>query len=171
MEPRIVHGEQLILLGLSFYGDPFQTSAGWTEENEIGRLWKRFMVFLEGHRNQLPQIVDPDTCYEVHIESEERVITGNYEIFVGVAIKQIEHLPVTTLVKVLPATDYAIFTLQGEQISSDWHKLIYLDWLPRSGYEFAHNYSFQLYDHRFKGLNNLAESTLDVYMPIRKIAG
>ncbi|KAA3655920.1 MAG: AraC family transcriptional regulator [Chloroflexi bacterium] len=170
MEPRIVHREQLLLLGLSFYGDPFQSSAGWTEENEIGRLWKRFTVFLENYKNLLPQIVNPTASYEVHIESDERVVTGNYEIFVGVAIQQIKQLPVTTLVKVLPATDYAVFTLQGEQIISDWHKLIYVDWLPQSGYEFAYDYSFQLYDHRFKGLDNLAESTLDVYMPVRKIA-
>lgn len=170
MEPRIVHGEQLILLGLSFYGDPFQSNAGWTEENEIGRLWKRFTVFLKNHKELLPQIANPNASYEVHIDSDERVVTGSYEIFTGVAITQIENPPVDALIKVLPATDYAIFTLQGEQINSDWHKLIFVDWLPYSGYEIAHDYSFQLYDRNFKGLDNLAESTLDVYMPVRKKA-
>ena len=42
MEPRIVESERIILVGFSFFGDPFALSAGWTEENEIGRLWQRF---------------------------------------------------------------------------------------------------------------------------------
>ena len=126
------------------------------------------MVFLKNHKELLPQIVNPSASYEVHIDSDERVVNGSYEIFTGVAINQIENPPIDALIKVLPATDYAVFTLQGEQIASDWYKLIYVDWLPDSGFEIAHNYSFQIYDSNFKGLDNLAESTLDVYMPVRK---
>jgi predicted transcriptional regulator YdeE len=37
MEPVIIEKDQMALLGFSFYGDPFRPSAGWTEENEIGR--------------------------------------------------------------------------------------------------------------------------------------
>ena len=40
-------------------------------------------------------------------------------------------------------------------------------WLPASGYESAHDYLIELYDQRFKGLENLAESELDVYVPVR----
>jgi hypothetical protein len=43
MEGRIEDRPLTILAGLSFFGDPFAQSAGWTEENEIGRLWTRFM--------------------------------------------------------------------------------------------------------------------------------
>ena len=169
MKPRIVQKEQMMLLGLSYYGDPFQSSTGWTEENEIGRLWKRFMAFWDGGGKQWPHIVDPSTLYEVHIESGERTETGNYEVFVGTAISHVDDLPITALVKILPATTYAVFSLSGSQITSDWYQLIYLDWLPQSGYEVSHDYSFQLYDHRFKGLHNLDASILDVYMPIRKL--
>ena len=168
MEPKIVHKDQFILVGLSFYGDPFQASASWTEENEIGRLWKRFMAFWGGHRANLPNVIDPDSYYEVHLDSDERMTTGNYEVFVGTAVSDLENIPTSALVKVLPATTYAVFTLQGEQITSDWHQLIYHDWLPNSGYDIALGYSIQLYDHRFKGMDKLAESTLDVYMPIKK---
>ncbi len=168
MEPKIVHKDQLILLGLSFYGDPFQSSAGWTEENEIGRLWKRFMVFWERHKEEPLHVIDPDSFYEVHLDSDERITTGNYEVFVGTAVSHIENIPTSALVKVLPTTTYAVFTLHGEQITSDWHQLIYHEWLPGSGYEIVHGYSIQLYDHRFKGMNHLSESTLDIYMPIQK---
>ena len=36
MEVRVVEKDQMLLVGLSFFGDPFKSSAGWTEENEIG---------------------------------------------------------------------------------------------------------------------------------------
>jgi hypothetical protein len=49
MEPRIIEKDQIILVGFSFFGDPFATSAGWTEENEIGRVWQRLMAYLEIH--------------------------------------------------------------------------------------------------------------------------
>ena len=38
---------KIFLIGCSFYGDPFTGSAGWTEENEIGRLWNRFMNYVQ----------------------------------------------------------------------------------------------------------------------------
>ena len=38
-----------MLVGLSFYGDPFDTSGVWTEENHIGRTWQRLMSYLEQH--------------------------------------------------------------------------------------------------------------------------
>ena len=44
MEPTMIEKRQMMLLGFSFFGDPFKISGGWTEENEIGRLWKRFMA-------------------------------------------------------------------------------------------------------------------------------
>ncbi len=51
VEPRLVDKDQIILVGFSFFGDPFKFSGGWSEENEIGRLWKRFMAYLQeaGH--------------------------------------------------------------------------------------------------------------------------
>ena len=85
------------------------------------------------------------------------------------AIKSLQKLKL--LVKILPATEYAVFTLQGEQISSDWHLEID-QWIAAAGYQRVHPYSFQYYVERFKGLDQIEESQLDVYMPVRKhIAG
>jgi len=36
MQPALVEKERMILAGLSFFGDPFATQGGWTEENESG---------------------------------------------------------------------------------------------------------------------------------------
>jgi AraC family transcriptional regulator len=168
MEPRIVEKDQIILVGFSFFGDPFATSAGWTEENEIGRIWQRLMAYLEIHGRHIKHVKDAEIHYEVHIEHEETESRGHYEVFAGMEVEKLEDVPVQLLVKVLPATKYAVFTFKGEQITSDWSKMIFHEWMPQSGYQRAHRYGFQLYDHRFRGLDNIDQSELDVYVPIEQ---
>ena len=55
----------------------------------------------------------------------------------------------------------------GEEIISDWYLAFYSEWLPESGYELIPGYHFQYYDRRFKGLDQIEDSTLDVYIPIK----
>jgi AraC family transcriptional regulator len=168
MEPKIVEKDQIILVGFSFYGDPFAESGGWTEENEVGRLWRRFMAYWAENGGRVKHLGDGDLAYEVHIGGyEETASMGHYEVFVGREVTELEDVPVQLLVKILPPTRYAVFTLRGEQITSDWPHTIYDEWLPGSGYKSAHDYLIELYDQRFKGLENLAESELDIYVPVR----
>jgi len=168
MEPTIVERSQIILLGFSFFGDPFTFSGGWTEENEIGRLWNRFTAYMANHGDHINYVKNNEVGYEVHIEHDETASKGHFEVFVGLEVEKLEDVPVEMLVKILPPTKYAVFTLKGEQITSDWPRMIYHEWMAGSGYQQAYNYSFQLYDQRFKGLENLDESVLDVYIPIRQ---
>jgi AraC family transcriptional regulator len=168
MEPKIVEKGQIILVGFSFYGDPFAESGGWTEENEVGRLWQRFLVYWAGNEDRVKHRRGDGLAYEVHVGGyEETASMGHYEVFVGMEVTELGDMPVQLLVKVLPSTRYAVFTLRGEQIASDWPRMIYDEWLPGSGYESAHDYLIELYDQRFKGLENLAESELDIYVPVR----
>jgi predicted transcriptional regulator YdeE len=168
MQPKIIDKDQIILLGLSFYGDPFDIGKGWTEGNEIGRLWKRFMAKLETYGAQIKNVRDSEVAYEVHIENEQTQICGEREVFVGVEVTQLDHVPVDLSIKLLPATKYAAFTLKGEKIVSDWFMEID-QWIQENGYQYAYNYSFQYYDPRFKGLDRVAESELDVYFPIKAV--
>ena len=92
---------------------------------------------------------------------------GIFEVFVGVEVEKLEDAPVDLLAKMLPPAKYAVFTLNGAQITSDWPKTIQ-EWMLGSGYRQAHTYGFQLYDERFKGLDRIGESVLDVYVPIEK---
>jgi len=169
MEPTIVERDQIILVGMSFFGDPFATSGGWTEENEIGRLWGRFMAYLETHGDRIRHMVDRECGYEVHIEHPETSAKGHYEVFAGVEVSRLEQLPPHLLVKFLPPSQYAVFTLAGEEITSDWARMIYQDWMPESGYEQAHGYAFQVYDQRFKGMEQLEASVLDLYIPVKPL--
>lgn len=169
MQPVIRAEPEIYLVGVSFYGDPFDTSDVWTEENQIGRTWQRLMAYLEQHNEDILHRVAQDVFYEVHVYSAETMTLGRFEVFTGVAVERLEAVPVELLVKVLPASTYAVFTLQGEAIVADWE--VHIDqWLHEAGYERTLPYSMQYYDARFKGLERVSESALDLYLPVRPIA-
>ena len=168
MEVTILGERPLLLVGLDFFGDPFALSGGWTEENEIGRLWKRFMAYLEAHPQRLKHVVSEGVMYEVHVGHPETDETGQREVFAGIEVDRLEDVPVELVVKALPAVAYAVFTLRGEEIVADWNQMIYQGWLPGSGYESAHDYLIECYDERFHGLERITESTLAVYVPVRR---
>ncbi len=168
MQPRIIESRQITLVGMSFYGDPFDTHTGWDEDNQIGLLWKRLFAFFNSNA-VFSSLSKSSVWYEVHIQSDESKVKGLFEVFVGVEciLDWLPQLPPQLLVKNLPSTDYAIFTFEGQQISSDWEKILD-DWMKVSGYQSTGSYNFQYYDERFKGLDRISESILDVYIPIKK---
>jgi len=166
MNPKIVTEKERLVVGMSFYGDPFSQAFGWSEDNEIGLLWKRFMAFDLAriqHRTAL------DTFLEIHIETPETAAKGVFEVFVGVRVDRLEDVPVECVVKVLPAAQYAVFTLEGQDIVSDWSNAL-RDWLSSSGYKRSLKYFVQSYDSRFKGMDKIDESVLDAYIPIKRAA-
>jgi len=167
VEPQLIDKDQIILVGLSFFGDPFKFSGGWTEENEIGRLWKRFMAYLQEAGEQIRHVTAGGGFYELHIDHPEMERTGEYEVFVGLEVDRLEDVPVRLSIKILPPTRYAVFTLVGQQIVTDWSQEM-TDWLARSGYQRAYAYGFQYYDERFKSVQQIDESVLDAYVPVRK---
>jgi hypothetical protein len=65
MEPTIVERSQIMLVGFGFWGDPFATSGGWTEENEIGRLWNRFMTYMTNQSDRIKHIKQDEVCYDI----------------------------------------------------------------------------------------------------------
>jgi predicted transcriptional regulator YdeE len=168
MEPRIVTADEWLVVGMSFFGDPFSQASGWSEDNEIGLLWQRFMAFHTVNPRAIKHIAHPNALLEIHVETAESSDEGLFEIFVGARVRELEDVPLECVIKVLPATQYAVFTLKGEEITSDWTQLVYFDWIPSSGYTLSHKYGFQYYDERFRGLDMIEESTLDVYVPIKK---
>jgi AraC family transcriptional regulator len=166
MQPVILEKQEILLVGFSFYGDPFRLHAEWSEENEIGLLWKRWSSYFQNHSGAIRHIHEPGIFYEVHIRGEETYSKGLFEVFVGVEVERFEHLPFDVSAKVLPATKYAVFTLQGRQIVSDWEYPLAHEWLPKAGVTVAYPYGFQRYDERFKGMERIEESALDIYVPI-----
>ena len=126
------------------------------------------MGYAAKHQAVLGEVtVNPGIAYEVHIYNEETMATGVFEVFVGVELANDAQAPLDTVIKVLPATQYAVFTLKGEAIVGDWPMAIYQEWLPNSAYEASHEFHIQYHDGSFKGFDRLAESSLDVYVPVQ----
>ena len=78
-------------------------------------------------------------------------------------------MPFDLTIKVLPAATYAVFTLTGKRIVEDWEKEMEV-WLEQDSYQEDYPYNFQYYDTRFKGMDRIEESQIDVYIPIEKAA-
>ncbi len=167
-EPKLVDYPQLTVVGMHFYGDPFETSAGWTEENEIGRLWKRFMAFYRTRGAEIAHARYADVMLEIHSWDDDTRVTGQFDVFVGVEVHTVTQIPVPLLVKLLPSTTYAVFTLEGDEITGDWTRSIYQGWLAEHGYCSAHPYMIQWYDPRFQGIENVTTSRFDVYIPVER---
>ena len=168
MEPKVIEKGEIILVGFSFYGDPFAEYGGWTEGNEIGRLGQRFVDYLTQHGEGIKHVKKLGVAYEGHVETEETASRGYREVFMGVEVERLEDVPVEMLIKILPPAMYAVITVSGEQITSDWSQLLY-EWMHEAGYESAHSYGMQYYDERFKGVDKLGESEIDVYVPVKKV--
>ena len=171
MEPTaIIQKPVMFLAGMSFFGDPFTMSAEWTEENEIGRLWNRFFAYLKrdpSHSDEAFCFQNSGVSYEAWIEHAETAPKGQVEVFVGMEVESVASLPVELLVKVFPVATYAVFTLQGEAIMSDWNHGVQ-QWMAAAGYQQAYPYGLQVYDERFKGLDKVEESELDAYVPVKR---
>ncbi len=155
-----------LLAGFDFFGDPFRNHGGWSAENEIGRLWQRWFDYLQKAGETFLHIRDFNVQYEFQIYHPETIQTGEFEIFVGLEVTQLDHLPLHVVGKILPAGRYAVFTLVGEEIATDWTWKLDHEWLPQLGVQRSMDFSIQRYDSRFKGLDRVAESELDVYIPL-----
>ncbi|MCK4693786.1 MAG: GyrI-like domain-containing protein [Anaerolineales bacterium] len=170
MDPEILERGKMNLVGMTYYG-PIG-GAGWSEENQIGKLWQRFNKFCETKWGSIEdRAINPKLGYEVSIWNEDEFKeTGGFCIFVGVEVDHLEEVPLELFGKVLPAGTYAYFTPKGKEITT-WEDDFYKGWLIKSGYQLSAvgNYSFQVQcyeDGRFKGVDNLEESEIDVYIPI-----
>lgn len=166
MQPEIQAFPRRYLAGLNIFGNPFQQHSGWMEENEIGRLWQRYMAYMHQHGQDLPAAAEPGVAYEIHIDHPDTAERGEFEVFVGHLIQDPGEIPAILSVKVLPASLYAVFTLAGEQIVSDWGMEIIDRWLNGSGYSSNFDFNYQRYDERFKGLDRLQECVLEVHVPV-----
>jgi len=166
MDVQIVERGETKLVGMVFYGDPFKEVQGWSDENQIGRLWTRFSAYWEAHPELFEHVIEPSVGYEVHIGTEEYEETREYFIFVGAEVSSFESVPPVTFGKVLEAGTYALFTLKGKEIASNWGDAIYKEWLPASEYKEGLPYTVERYDARFTGPED-PESVLEIWVPVK----
>jgi predicted transcriptional regulator YdeE len=167
MDVKIIGRGPILLVGMGFFGDPFSKASAWDVENEIGSLWKRFMAFLSESPAAIADRADRDEFwYELHISAPETPKTGRYEVFVGAEVRSLTVVPILCSAKALPACEYAVLTVGGADIEGDWSSRLDSEILPSLGRRRSEAFSIDLYDARFKGMDRLDESELDVYIPL-----
>ncbi|MFX1395677.1 MAG: GyrI-like domain-containing protein [Promethearchaeota archaeon] len=170
MEPIILERKIFHLMGCVFYGNPFHSAKEWTLENEIGKLWNRFIYLsIKKYPRLLTKIsTDIDMSYELHLEPEEYKETKNYYVMVGMEVNNTEEIPLEMFVKVLPKSNYVFFTTRME----DRFKLesqVYQEWIPNNGYEQSFPYIIEAYNEkRYKGLDD-PSSEIDWFIPVKKV--
>jgi len=163
---RIINKRKITLVGMDFYGNPYKEAGGWSMENAIGQLWKRFSAFYEKKKDSIKNL-ESESGYELWVDFDGKEDPKEDYIFVGVAVKKLKDLPLELVAKVLPETRYAVFTLKGDEIKSDWPSKAATQWLTEARLERSHPYIIEYYDAgRFKGLES-KDAELDIYVPVR----
>lgn len=156
--------DQMLLGGVCFYGDPISVKGGWDSENEIGKTCKRFTDFLAENPIR-PYSKNKPVLYEVHIYGSETLSKGFFEVFVGEEVNTAE-LPVALAAKHIPASDYIKVTLFGAEIVSDWWKDLDTNVIPSMGVKRNGGYIIQAYGPLFKGMDDIADSEIDAFIPV-----
>ncbi len=171
MESRIVEREEMVLAGMSFFGNPFSQADAWDVDNEVGSLWKRFMAFLTAHPDAISGRTGPrDVMYELHAYTAETPRTGRYEVFVGVEVGRSASIPLDCSLKIIPAGEYVQVTARGIEIREDWtawSDRIAAQCLAAAGRTASGAFVLEAYDQRFKGMDRLVESELDFLVPLK----
>ena len=166
MRTELVHLNSILLGGFSFYGDPISTKGGWDTENEIGKTFSRFTRhWLENP--QRAYSVGINRVYEVHIYGPETPTNGIFEVFIGEEVTT-SQLPINLSSKFIEAADYLKVTLCGEEIVSDWFCDITKEVLAPLGVRVRNNYLLQVYDERFKSMEQVKESIMEAYLPVER---
>jgi AraC family transcriptional regulator len=166
MKPKIIEEKEIILVGMDFYGNPYEKAGGWSEQNAIGELWKKFSGVSENKKRSIKHLVS-DSGYEVWIDSEGEKDSKNKYIFVGVEVAKLEDLPLEFVARIMPKTKYAVFTMKMPDIKAEGIKMLWNKWLPETGLKTSFNYMIEYYDNqRFKGMNN-PDSEIDFMVPIQ----
>ncbi len=143
-------------------------------EDQVGNLWERLADFCRESWGSIePHVVNPELSYEVHIWNEDELEEkGELNVFVGMEVNSLDDIPLELVGKVLPAGGYAVGTVRGEDIKH-WETDILHEWLPESDYMMSmfngKLFHAQCYhEEKFKGVDNLEESELQVFIPVVK---
>ncbi len=123
------------------------------------------------HPDAFERVINPKCSYELHIGTDEYEETHEYYVMAGVEIEAdaLASMPEVSFAKVLPPQTYAVFTLKGEAMTSNWGDAIYQHWMPESGHKETASITIEVYDgDRFKSFDD-PDSELDVWVPLRKV--
>lgn len=162
MEPKIVTKVSFKVMGME--------RKFTLNNNIIPQLWMDFMSRLQEIKNK----VNPDIAYgicesgnvDVTIENMSR--DTEFNEVVCFEVSDFDDVPDGMVTRTIPDHKYAMFTHKGELSNlPQTYNYIYSEWFPKSGYDVADKFEFELYDKRFD-LEDQKNSEFDIYLPIKE---
>jgi predicted transcriptional regulator YdeE len=142
----------MTLLGVSRLGD---------SRTDITGLWARFAE-LE------PRIAQrvPAARYIIITWGGETEVTYKHFLYVGMEVSRIQAPPLDTIVKILPAAQYAVFSTWVYELDKVWRYALE-EWLPASPYQ-EPGFIIQRYDRLRYLQARPPKREIDIYIPLRK---
>lgn len=153
MEPKFIKKDKIILVGLLNTAD---------KNSNFGEFWDIFFPEF----NKISNRSDYNVCYGLEAYPPKFPDTDLFYYMPCVEINNIENVPNNMFIKVLPESEYAVFTVKGLKNISKTFDYAFYTWLPNSGYKMSESYDFEYYDERFDPNNDNSE--IDLYIPIKK---
>lgn len=154
MEPKIMRRDTFIIVGLEYYGE--------NKHNEIGEMWNKFNKMTTSIPNKVfPMEAAFGVCYMLPDDKE-----GSFHYIASVAVTSLEKIPSGMVSKVIPASNYAVFTHYGKlDTLGETYRKIYQEWIPETGLKIRADLDFEYYDKRF--VQNSDSSEFDIYVALQ----
>lgn len=155
LTPRFESAPKMFCIGITYYGN--------NDQGQIPKLWDTYGKMFR----QIKNCVEPWRCAGVETYEPDFDSTGKWFYTAAAIVTSLDEIPVGLVGKIIPASDYAVFTIQGKLDKlGDTIKSIYKEWLPQSGKTIAAPYDLEMYDARFKGPQS-DESVMEMWLPIK----
>lgn len=150
MNPFILPRPQMTLMGLSVLGD---------SRTDIPDLWQRFDQMA--HRIHFAV---PAARYIIITWGIETELNRLHYLFAGVQILKVEAPPISTVIKILPKAQYAIFYASASKVETAW-TMILDEWLPASPYA-EPGFIILRYDRKRYLEARPGRKEIDIYVPL-----
>ena len=164
MEPRIVKGETMTLMGAEL-----RTKNDGSNLQEIPVFWERFLE--DGTAERIPGKVEPTVSYGLCTDMDPK--SGAFSYVIGYEVPAGTEATKLFGIFTVPSREYAVFTARSKTGGDDFSKAIQRMWRFAYGEWFVDNPTwerddgpdFERYDaERFSE----SEAECDIYIPVKR---
>lgn len=158
----LVHRDEIKLVGIATTTSNEQE---FGPQAQIGGLWDKF--WKEGVRQSIPHVQQesPQPIYGCYTDYKNGA-AGEYKLLIGCNVSEIGHLPAGLQAKILPASQYAVFTTRRGHATTvvieAWQAI--WRWSAASKLQRTFTGDFEVYDERSSDPDN---AQIDIYIAVK----
>jgi AraC family transcriptional regulator len=153
--PKIVTMKAMYVVGMPCFSD--------NKHGEFKAIWDVFGSRMERVSGRLAS----GRAFGLQWYTSEFSTQGKWFFLPCVEVENLDRIPEEMVGKMIPEYRYAVFTLTGGLFRlGELYHFIYHGWLPSSSYIPAAMFDFELYDDRFRGVDNPA-TAIDICIPLK----